>query len=151
MLTQPAPQPSTRLQKLLRFTWLGPAIAALVVGWIFFSRWSDAQRLRARQAQEKQLRESRENRTAFENLGGNRFEILHFYAQPLLIARGESATLCYGASNAAKVKLDPPVEAVWPSANRCFSISPRRDTAYTLTIENSAGETRTATFTLQVR
>jgi len=151
VLTQPAPEPATRLQKLVRVTWIFPAIVALVVGWIFFARWSEAQRLRARQAEEKQLRESRENCTAFENLGGSRFEILHFYSQPAVIARGESATLCYGASNAAKVKLDPPAEAVWPSANRCFSVSPRRDTAYTLTIENSQGETKTATFTLLVR
>jgi len=150
MLTQPTPEPVTRLQKLLRVTWLLPAIVALFVGWIFFSRWSEAQRLRAQQAEEKRLRESEENRRAFERLGGNRFEILHFYAQPLLLRRGEAATLCYGVSNAAKVKLEPPVERVWPSANRCFEVAPRRSTTFTLTIENAAGESKTASFELKV-
>jgi len=151
MLTQPDPQPASRLQKFVRVTWLLPALAALVVGWIFFSRWSEAQRLQEQRAEEKRAQESEENRRAFENLGGNRFEILHFYAQPLLLRRGEKATLCYGASNAAKVKLDPPVERVWPSANRCFEISPRRNTTFILTIENAAGETKTASFEMKVQ
>lgn len=151
MLTNPTPEPGTRLQKLVRITWILPAIAALLVGWIFFSRWSEAQRLRERQAEEKRVRESEENRRAFEHLGGNRFEILHFYAQPGFLRRGEKATLCYGASNAARIKLEPPVEPVWPSANRCFEIAPRRTTTYTLTIESTAGETKSASFEMRVQ
>jgi len=39
--------------------------------------------------------------------------ITQFYAQPVL-ARGEKTSLCYGVENAKTVKLDPPVERVWP-------------------------------------
>ena len=145
MLTSPNSRPPSRAEKFLRVSWLLPAIVALVVGWILFSRWSEARRIEERRAGERRAKESEENRRAYEYLGGGRFEILHFYAQPAVLRRGETATLCYGASSAVKVKLEPPVESVWPSPNRCFEIKPARDTTYTLTIENAKGETKTAT------
>jgi len=48
------------------------------------------------------------------------------------------------------VKLDPPVASMWPSANRCFSVSPTKDTTYTLTAEDAAGNSKTASLTLKV-
>ena len=152
MLTTPQPQRTpSRLEKLVRITWVIPGIVALIVAGIFYVRWSEGQRLRDKQEQEQRARESEENRRAFESLGGNRFEILHFYAQPAVIRRGEAATLCYGVSNAKTVKIEPAEAGVWPSPNRCFEIKPRRDTTYTLTVEDAGGQTKTSSFVLQVR
>lgn len=140
-----------KARQVLRFTWFSPALVALFVGWIFLNRWLEARRVAEQQREERQIRENQENRRAFENLGGNRFEILHFYAMPPRIRRGESTTLCYGVSNAKTAALDPHQGRVWPSANRCFEVSPQKDTTYTLTITDGAGHTRTASISLSVR
>jgi len=65
-------------------------------------------------------------------LGGNRFEILHFYASPGVIRRGQTAQLCYGVSGAKTVRLEPQPNAVWPSFSRCVDVSPSKDTSYTV-------------------
>jgi hypothetical protein len=148
----PAPNdPNARLRLLTRLMWILPGLALAFVAWVFISRWMEGRRMEERAAQEKQSRESEENRRAFENLGGNRFEILHFYASPAIIRRGQSASLCYGVSNAKSVRIEPQSAGVWPSASRCFDVSPRRDTTYTLTIGNAAGQTKTASFLLRVQ
>ena len=43
--------------------------------------------------------------------------------------------LCYGVDNASVVRLEPPVEKVWPSMSRCFPITPVKPVTYTLTAE----------------
>jgi len=93
---------------------------------------------------------ARDERT-FEMMGGDRFEILDFYASPGVIARGESAQLCYGVSNANSVEIAPPAEPVYPSYGQCVDVSPRKDTTYTLTARDAAGHTKTASVTLRVR
>jgi len=86
-----------------------------------------------------------------ETLGGNKFDILNFYASPGKIRRGESAQLCYGVSNAKTVRLDPPAGDVWPSYSRCFDVTPSKDTTYTLTADDGQGNTKTASLTIEVR
>lgn len=145
------PDSNARLRLLTRVLWIVPALVFVFAAWVLVSRWMEARRIEDRAAQEKQSREGQENRRAFENLGGSRFEILHFYASPGLLRRGGTASICYGVSNATRVRLEPDVARVWPSASRCFEISPRRDTTCTLTIENAAGHTKTASFELRVQ
>jgi len=43
------------------------------------------------------------------------------------------------------------VATVWPSHTRCFEVSPKRTTTYTLTIADAAGKTATKTVQVQVR
>ena len=43
------------------------------------------------------------------------------------------SSLCYGVENASKLELSPAVADVWPSPARCFNISPKKKTSYTLT------------------
>ena len=45
--------------------------------------------------------------------------------------------LCYGVVNANEVRLDPPVEKVWPSLSRCFDVAPTKTTHYTLSAEGA--------------
>jgi hypothetical protein len=77
-------------------------------------------------------------------------KIAHFYASPGNLPRGERATVCYGVENTASVRLEPPVEALTPSFNRCFQVSPTTTTEYTLTATSSDGKQVSQSFTISV-
>jgi hypothetical protein len=72
--------------------------------------------------------------------------ILHFYASPGAIHRGEEISLCYGVAQAVAARIESvpggKLPGVWPSFNRCVIVAPRRDTRYTLIAEESAGMRR---------
>jgi hypothetical protein len=57
-------------------------------------------------------------------------KILLFYAAEPVVARGESVVLCYGVENAKSVRMEPPLEDLKPSFNRCFSIAPEKTAEY---------------------
>lgn len=77
-------------------------------------------------------------------------KIIHFYASPGAIARGERATMCYGVENAASVVLHPPVERVYPAFNRCFTVEPASTTTYTFSAKSSSGVTVSENLTITV-
>ncbi|NWF83057.1 MAG: hypothetical protein HXY18_04420 [Bryobacteraceae bacterium] len=72
--------------------------------------------------------------------------ILHFYATPGAIRRGQEVSLCYGVAQAAKARIEAEpgglLSGVWPTFNRCLIVTPRRDTRYTLTAEDDSGARR---------
>jgi hypothetical protein len=143
--------PNPELKPIIRNPWLYSSllflVALLYVGWIFFSRWQQNRDFEQKAATQKRAEDQR----AVDALGGNRFDILNFYG-PATVRQGEQAQLCYGVSNAKTVRLDPPATAaVWPSYSRCVDAAPTQDTTYTLTAEDAAGHTKTATLTVQVR
>jgi len=76
-------------------------------------------------------------------------KIVSFYPVEAVVAPGAKATLCYGVENAASVRLTPPVEAVWPSLSRCFTVTPRAATRYTLTAVGKDG--KEASWTTEVK
>lgn len=148
MFEQPQGGLLGKLPKFLRYTWFIHVAVLLVVGWIFFSRWDENRRLEERALEKKRA----EDRYTFEMLGGNRFEILQFYASPGIIRRGETSQLCYGVSNTKTVRIEPrPASGVWPSLNRCVEVAPAKDTTYTLTATDAAGQSKTSSVTVQVR
>ena len=67
-------------------------------------------------------------------------KILHFYASPGLISRGDSVTICYGVENATSVVIEPKIRDLTPSSNRCFSATPEKSVIYKLTATGSEGE-----------
>jgi hypothetical protein len=77
-------------------------------------------------------------------------KIVSFYTGTREISRGESATICYSVVNAKAVRVEPPVEELKPSINRCFAASPERTTAYTLYADGQDGSAATASFAIQV-
>jgi len=77
-------------------------------------------------------------------------KIQMFYAAPGIVQQGESASICYSVWNARSVKLEPPVEKVWPSINRCISVQPEETTTYRLTATGADGTTEAEEFTLPV-
>ncbi len=59
--------------------------------------------------------------------------ITQFYAAPAQPPKGEKTLICYGVENATEVRLNPPIEKVWPSISRCFNLVPVKPVTYTLT------------------
>jgi hypothetical protein len=134
--------------RMLRFA--GAIVVGLglaYLGWTFFSRWRENRMLEEKAA----AREKAADQRSVEMLGGNRLEILDFYAAPAVIRPGQKAQLCYGVSNAKVVRLEPQDNPVWPSYGRCVDVAPKKDTTYTLTIEDAQGSTKTAMLKVEVR
>jgi hypothetical protein len=77
-------------------------------------------------------------------------KIVAFYARDLTVTEGGSTVLCYGVSDAKSVRLDPPVESITPSLNRCIEVRPKSETIYTLTAEGSDGQTVSQSVTIRV-
>lgn len=77
-------------------------------------------------------------------------QLIMFYASPGVIEKGDSTSLCYGVAQAAKVRLDPPVANMWPSLNRCFTVTPEADTTYRLVLEDAKGREMAESLTVRV-
>jgi hypothetical protein len=114
------------MKALVRIMWVPVLISALYVGWVFWQRHNEATQPAAARVERDPLAEY-----------GKTLRILQFYTREGEIAHGEKALLCYGVVNASAVRLDPPVESVWPSVSRCFEVKPARTTRYTLTAEGA--------------
>jgi len=120
--------------------------ATLYTGWMFLGRYLASRRYeRARQAQEQAAA------ARFLNVyGGSAVKILQFYAREASLTEGTPSVVCYGVLNAKAVHIDPPVEGVAVSPNRCVEVAPLKDTLYTLTAEGNDGRTVSASFLLPV-
>jgi hypothetical protein len=147
MLSDPTPETPTGFAKYLVFSGVVLLLAGIYVGWIFLSRRQANQALEEKAAEQRRA----QDRQTFELMGGNRFDILGFYADPGSIQAGETAELCYSVSNAKSVKLEPQSEPVWPAYSRCVHVSPSKTTTYTLTAEDAAGHTKSASIKVEVR
>lgn len=140
-------EPLRFIRKILPFTTVAIILAAIYVGWIFFSRWEENRAL-----EQKDKDAATENaRKVVEALGGSDLKILSLTLDRGLIRRGEKVTLCYGVMNAKKVSIDPaPNVETWPSTNRCIEYAPRKNTKFTLTAEDANGHTQTAAVDVHV-
>ena len=123
------------------------AVAALVyAGSIFYSRWNGE-----RDSEQTQAREEAEHaRKTLQLLGGDELRISNFYASPGVIRPGGQATICYGVNGAKQVRIQPPVEEVWPALSHCLQVTARQDTEYTLTAEDATGHSVSRSFVLRV-
>jgi hypothetical protein len=155
LTTSPSPQAGSPTKKIFKnpllYSSIILAIALLVVGWILFSRWKENRQIEARNREEAVRKQRESDRAALEQLGGKELAIQSFYVSPGVIHRGESAQICYGVANAKTVKLEPQSNPVWPSYARCVDVTPKKDTTYTLTIADAAGNIKTATVEVKVR
>ncbi len=148
MFVEGETKPRSKFRNPLLYTSTLFVIIVLYVGWVFFSRWQENRDAEQQAAAKKRAQDQR----IAEAYASEQFEIQSFYANPGVIHRGESSQLCYGVAKAKTVRLDPPSSgAVWPSYARCVDVSPTKSTNYTLTAEDAAGNTRTATLEVEVR
>ena len=129
--------------------WLGLVIVAALIydGWIFYSRRSGNREAVQGQADKEANRERR----TIDAYGGGDLKILSFYAAPGAIARGGKTNLCYGVTGAKTVRMEPPVDAVWPALTRCVQVSPKKDTEYKLIAEDDAGRSVNQTTAVAVK
>lgn len=83
--------------------------------------------------------------------GGTDLRILQFYSPSAGLIEGEQTTLCYGVVNAKSVRMEPPVDGVSVSLNRCVAISPKSATTYRLIAEGHDGKTVEQSVTVRTR
>jgi hypothetical protein len=139
------------LKNPLLYFFIAIAVVAAYVVLVFLSRY-DSNRLIKRRNAERQAEQRREeDRKEIEILGGSELAIRAFYVAPAVIRHGESSEICYDVANAKTVTLDPPEAEVWPSHSRCFHVTPKRTTTYTLTISDTAGKRVSQSIELKVR
>ena len=151
MLAEPDSPKKSAFKNPFLYSWSALAIAALVAGWILFSRWQENRVIEKRAKEERTQKQLEQDRIALEQFGGKELAIQNFYAVPGTIRRGETVQLCYGVANAKTVKLEPQSNPVWPSYSRCVDVTPTKTTTYTLTIADAAGNTKTQNLNVKVR
>jgi len=118
--------------------------AVAYAGWTFLSRALSEYRLR-RYVDAEQTRRNAEFLRVY---GGTAVKILQFYSRDFKVTEGTNSVLCYGVINAKAVRMEPPVEGVTPSLNKCVEVAPARDTRYTLIAEGSDGQMVSESFVL---
>ena len=121
--------------------WVLVAIAAVYVFFVFATRYGGTVRLPVTQKTVSDVPAA---------YSGTEPKIAHFYSGSGIITRGESAVVCYGVQNVRSVRVEPPVEKLSPTINRCFAVDPRHTTTYKLIAEGNDGRALTASFTIQV-
>jgi hypothetical protein len=123
------------MKKLRRLSWVVVALAVVYSAWVVWSR-------RAATAEWEQKQAAREAEKYKDPLppASEGPKILMFYASPPAVARGERTLLCYGVANATAVRLEPAIEEIKPSFNRCLETKPVRTTTYTLTASGGNGQ-----------
>ncbi len=135
------------MQRVFRYTWwILAAFACIYLSLVYYSRRS-ANRVLIQNLTE---RKASQERAVVDAYGGESLAILNFYANPAAISPGETTQLCYSVPNAVTVRIEPPVENVWPSRSRCVDVAPKTDTVYTLIAEDGSGNTVTADTTVKV-
>jgi hypothetical protein len=131
----------------IRLVWIATAaVAVAYLGWVFAGRAVNTSRWARRNAPPEDAA------TEFARVyGGTSLEILQFYAREGNILEGTKTVICYGVLNAKSVKIEPAVDGVSPSLNRCVEVSAEKETRFTLTAEGHDGRTASESFVLGVR
>jgi hypothetical protein len=135
------------VRKIFPYTTVAFLVAALYVGWTFYSR-HEANRHAQEELDAKQA--AARKRVVDQIYGSGEIRIPTFLADSGVIKPGETTHLCYGVVNAVSVKLDPPVEALKPTYRHCIDIAPRKTTTYTLTAFNAAGKSKSVSLEVRV-
>jgi len=123
------------------------ALAVSYLAWVFVSRSIGAGRWMRRGASADDPRTAEFSRL----YGGADVKILQFYARDASIVEGTKSVICYGVLNAKSVRIEPAVDGVGPSLNRCVEVAAEKQTRFTLTAEGAAGQVISESFVLGVR
>ena len=145
----PAPQKSFLKSRLALFPLL-ILVAALYLGWIFFSRHREDQQYNQRVRDEQAQKQREADQATIQQLGGNDLAIQMLYATPE-VRHGQTAQVCFGVANAKSVTLEPQSSPVWPSHSLCVDVKPAKTTTYTLTATAADGKSLTQQVTVAVR
>jgi hypothetical protein len=135
------------LRKIQLYLGICVVLAAAYSAWMFLSRRAADEEWKKRQKPAP----ATWNKEMERLYGGTDVRILQFYARDGVIAPGAHTVICYGVVNAKSVHIDPPVDGVSVSLNRCVEIAPRHNTQYTLTAEGNDGHVVSAGFVVSVK
>ena len=144
-----SPQPTSRLKAILPYTTVAMIIAALYMGWTLYSRHQENEEAQRALAAKK---EARNQQVVDQVFGSGEIKITTFGADTGVLRRGQTTHLCYGVVNAKTLKIEPTLsEPVKPTWQHCAEIAPKTTTTYTLTATDGAGNTKSASLTIQVK
>ncbi|HLK69594.1 MAG TPA: hypothetical protein VKU19_39465 [Bryobacteraceae bacterium] len=128
-----------------RLLWVAILLAALYSGIIFLGRYASDQRY-------NRTRANSSPPAPFDSVyASSDLKIVQFYARDANVTEGAQSVICYGVVNAKSVRIEPPVDGVQVSPNRCVEVAPEHDTKYTLTAEGADGRTVSESFVLPVK
>jgi len=127
------------VKTLVRIMWIPVLVTALYIGWVLWQRHTSLTQVAHKAVEADPLAKF-----------GGQVEIVQFYSANGAIVPGAKTELCYGVVNAKDVRLDPPVEKVWPSLSRCFDVRPAQTTHYKLTAEGADHKAITASLDVTV-
>ena len=150
MPADPNRKPFSGFRNPLIYTSTLLILGMIYTGVTLYSRRQENREVEQR-AEDAAAKKRADDARTFEQLGGNEFKILSFYATPPVVHAGETVQLCYGVSNAKSVKLEPQTNAVWPSASRCVDVTLKKTTEFTFTAEDGNGNSKTSTLTVLVQ
>jgi len=134
------------MKRVVRYMLVATAIALSYAAWVMIGRYVENRRLEGGD----QRRRAVAMQALPPGLSGSELKIVQFYAVPAELRQGEKAQICYGVLNAKSVRMEPDIERLWPSLNRCFEIAPRTTTRYTLTAEGQDGRLVSESFVLRL-
>jgi hypothetical protein len=120
------------------------AVGLIFLGWVLYARGSSTPTIEAARPATVER-----NAETFAYYGNGKLKVLSFYANPVEVKRGSRALVCYGVSNAASVRIEPPVGETWPSTSRCVEVTAAKDIDYKLTARDSAGHEEFRTISLR--
>ena len=80
----------------------------------FTSRYSASRAAERSAKQQAKQREAEVDRRTVVQFGGDQLTILSFAVDSTQVARGSRVLMCYGVSNATKLRIEPDVEPVKP-------------------------------------
>jgi hypothetical protein len=134
------------MPKAFRFTLVLLALLGMYLGWVYYTRWENSRTFVEKMEEQRGSGDGKLS----DVYGGGRLTIISFYTTAPYIRSGETAQLCYGVASAEDVRIEPPVENVWPSVSRCVDVSPEKDTVYKLIAKDEDGNTATAEAAIKV-
>ena len=85
-----------------------------------------------------------------EELTAPGLKILHFYGHTGNVEKGEHLIICYGVRDAQAVRLEPPLEALSPSLNRCIAVQVAAATTFRLIAQGANNAEVSASFSVNV-
>jgi hypothetical protein len=127
------------MKKILPYTGAAVALALLYVVWVLAIR-------RQAPAPTPPTGLPKE----IEEMTAKGLKILHFYGHTPNVEKGEHLIICYGVRDARAVRLEPPLEALSPSLNRCIAVQVEALTTFRLVAEGNDGAEASASFSVNV-
>ena len=96
MFSEPAQEARRGFQFYIVVSIAAFLVVGVYIGWVFYSRWEANQAIAEKAAEKVRTQDQK----TLDLMGGDRFEILVYAANPPVIQAGEKSSLCYSVSNA---------------------------------------------------